>query len=244
MSLASPFGPLVSRQDVQQAVLATLQEWIISYLAEVERQEQLPARTIPTPGLQDPVNPVSFRGSLDFARYKGDELPMLIVVVQPVGSAERQQQGVYLQWYESQVAAIVQDADQEILAEQLADWYGKALLGLLTQQGALGTRTDPVEGLVPFSIKTVLASSPRTEFPDPTDRKLARSVCTIRTLVPVVDESQGPRVPPLDPYALPAGWPTITSIEIQLQSQDTLGNISPPAGATVTDPTGHVTVTE
>lgn len=250
MTYTSLFGQVTGRSDVQNAVISTLQAWIVPMLAEVERQEGLTPRTIPPPGgaVYPPLNTFSLRGGIDFERWTADQLPLLIVVAQPTGNTEPIAPSTYQQWYEVQIAAVCEDANgSEQVATQQADWYGKALSLILAQDGGMGTRVD-TDGstIIPFAERTTLEVAPRTEFIPDAPRSLARSV-VVAHLLPngaIVDGSQGPRTPPADPYAVPGVWPTVTTVDVQLQSKNPLGVASASTGVNVTDSTGHVVVNE
>jgi hypothetical protein len=219
----SPFGTIVSRQDVEQAVLTTLQTWILTYLAEVERREGLQPQTIPPPGNTFPAGPSypstsdAFRGSLDFEHWEAGDLPMLIVVAQPVDDAILLGSGKYLQWFEIEVASVCHDPNDQNVARQLADWYGAAVKSLFVQPAGqnLGTRVDNEGNTVFFANRTILTEDPRTNFIDPTVREFAYSQLTIRSLIEgIVNESVGPTVVPADPYATPAAIPTVETTNV------------------------------
>ena len=244
MTYPETFGGFVVRDEVAQAVVNLLQTpppgsaypLIVYHLATVERKQGLQPSSL--------AQPATYRTGLDFENWQGANLPMLSVVAQPTGQAERYSnetgEGVYGQWYEIQVAAIVEDptSGDETTAQQLADRYGAAVMLCLTQNGGLG---NPAA----FTIeKTVLTSAPRTDLIPDAQRWLAMSVTTIRSFVEQVVQESGPISFGPDPYTAPAGWPTITTVDVQLQADDALGNVSPGSGVIVTDSTGHVIVKE
>jgi hypothetical protein len=199
------YGPLVARGNVESAALATLsqppeggfQPLIVYYLAAVERANGLPPKT-----LRVPPGERSYLGGIDFETYGGDQLPTLIAVAQPVNAPERDGGGEYGQWFELQVAAVV-SAESEDDARSLADSYGIAATALILQHGALG-------GL---AVKTNLNDFPRTEFVDPDDRRLMRSVAGFHVLVqPVVTERYRPLSFGPDPYADPGYCPEVETV--------------------------------
>lgn len=205
---SAPFGQIIGRLDVENAVLNLLSEWMVTYIAEVERNEGLAAHTIPVPPSAD-----SYHGGLDFDTWRQGLEPVVIVNAEPTEDAERRGTGEYSQWFEVHVAAICV-ADQkfydpnthnqvEDAARHLADFYGKAILGLLTQQ--LNNGNGPA-----FMVRSDLLISPTTEFISPEVPSVARAVGSWRMLVhPVVDESQGPTTVPSDPYATPNPIPDV-----------------------------------
>jgi hypothetical protein len=200
------FGPLVSRGDVEAAVLAQLQSpvsGIVFYIAERERRAGLSPRTLPTP-----PSLMSYRGGIDFETFKRDETPLLIAVVQPTGEPERLDSTNYGQWFEVQVAAVIRD-ESEDEARGLADHYGIAVAACLSQNGGLGGLENVV--------RTRLVGFPRVEFVNPDVREVIRSVQTFRVEVdPVLAERYGPTKaqpgPPKDPYGPPGDYTEVEDV--------------------------------
>lgn len=201
------YGQIVTRRDVEQAVIAQLQAWVVPSLAEIERQAGLPPQTIPLP--PDPV--ASYRGGMDFNTFQAGWCPCLITVVQPIGEPEREYgNGTYLQAFEIQVGAVVQDQDEDT-ARQFADYYGAAVMMALVQHGSLSTFANGN----PVAVKTVLTGYPTVEFWNPEERRVIRSVVTVHSLIDsVVTESAGPKAPPANPYQLPGSWPTVETVHV------------------------------
>lgn len=238
MTYTSTFGGILGREQVEQAVLTTFQTppagssypLIVYYLAEVERQRGLNPRTLPVP-----PGPDSYRGGLDFDTFEEQWAPQLTVLAEPVGSAERHEEGVYGQWYEIRVGALVTEVDEDA-ARLLADRYGAAVGALLAQNGGLGTRVDFTTGTtIPFATKTNVESVPRTEYPDPLLRRFVRSVVTLHTFVDQIVQEDGPQAFGPDPYATPLGWPTITTVDVQLEAENASGVFNTATGVAVTE---------
>lgn len=250
MTYSSTFGPVIGREVVEQQVLALLQTppagssypLVVYYLAEYERRRGLQPQTLPIPPGTD-----SYRGGLDWDQFEEEWAPQITVLVQPTGSAERYNdesgEGIYGQWYEIQVGALVTEQDEDG-ARLLADRYAAALMLCLLQNGDLGTRVDYAGNTVPFATRTVLESAPRTDFLNDRLRRLVRSVVTIHSFVEQVVQETGPQTFGPNPYAPAPNWPTITSVDAQLQAENASGVFSPGSGVMVTDSTGHVIVSE
>jgi hypothetical protein len=172
----SVFGSLLGTPNVENAVLATYRAWMVEYLAEVERQNSLPSRS-----LERPPTPESFHGGEDFDTWQEDLCPEVIVVCNPTGEPERSASAGYGQAYEVQVGCVV-IADTEDEARIRAGYWGVASM-LLVQHGGLG-------GLAEW---TVMTAAPKVEFPDPEQRRLLRSVTTFHVwVVPIISASAGP----------------------------------------------------
>ena len=204
MAYTSLYGTLTSRSQVKQAVVNLLSQpptnantglpasaspMLVYYLAELERQMGLNPHAIPIP-----PGPASYRVGIDFETWKADDSPLLIVNAQPSGDAvPLTSLGEYVQSYQIQVAAIVEsaDGDQDEVG-LLADLYGTAIMGALIKNGNLGTRTTDAGVTEPFALKTRLISAPRTEFQSPTNRRFARSVTIVESLIPHIVDESGP----------------------------------------------------
>lgn len=216
MTYTSLYGQIIGRQQVEAAVLSTLRVWMVAYIAEVERQNGLAPRTIPTPPTSE-----SYHGGLDFDTWRQGLEPVLIVLAQPVDDAEHRGSGEYGQWYDIQVGAICV-ADQKFYdvaavnqvedsARLLGDIYGAAVLGVLTQQF-----NNDIE---PWIGRTELVMAPETEFISDEVPSVTRSVCQIRTLIfPVVDGSQGPTTVPSDPYGEPGLLPGVSTTNLTFEA--------------------------
>jgi hypothetical protein len=201
------YGQVVSRRDVELAVIAQLQAWTPACVAEVERQAGLQPQTIPLP--PDPDK--SYRGGLDFLGFEVGWCPCLITVVQPTGEPEREySNGTYLQAFEIQVAATVVQQDEDT-SREYADYYGAAVMMALVQHGSLGRFANGN----PVAVKTVLAGYPTVQFWNPDERRVIRSVVTVHSLIDsVVTEAAGPVTPPANPYQLPGGWPDVETVHV------------------------------
>lgn len=215
------FGPFVSRGDIQSAVLALLQTpptgggagLLVYYLAEAERLAGEPPRRF------DP--PATFRGGTDLEAYLADQLPAIVVVVEPSGRPERYGVGSYAQWFQVQVAAIVKAEDEED-ARAFADVYGIAMAAVIAQHGGLGPSTvNPGDR---FAIKTVLEAFPTIEFAvnAATSRNMLRTVVGFQTLVQPVLTEQAPNAFPHNPYTEPADLPLVETVDVEFTAVQTL----------------------
>ncbi len=178
--MESIFGPLLSTWNVDQAVLATLRTWWNTYLAEVERQNDVKNKTIPRPPDEE-----SFRRGLDFEYYEEDNLPAVIVVSKPSGEPEVNSDVGYAQRYEVKVGCVC-EAEDELTAQLRAAFYGAASQ-LLVQQSEL-------EG---FAERTRMIGAPELDMPDDDERWLCRSITTFYVWVAqIVIAEEGPISPP------------------------------------------------
>lgn len=212
MSGNDEYGPLVSRWQVEQAVLNTLQQppandvtypRVVYYLAEVERMNGLAPRTIPLPPGAN-----SYRGGADFDTMQAEWFPMIHVVANPVGNAEAVDPATYGQAYQVQVAATVGDDDEDT-ARMYADHYGIAITGCLLQKGSLGG----------ISSSTILERMPNTELLASGARQVARSVMEFTTTVVATVGTSGPTSWPDDPYDDAPVWPVVNEVNVTLTAK-------------------------
>lgn len=202
------FGPLISRSSIDQAILNLLSTppetgaaaLILYYLAAVERQMELPARTLP-----QPPGPSSYRSEVDFETFQAEWLPLIGVDSQPTGRIERHEGGEYGQWYETRVAVIVGDDDED-LARMFADAYAIAVAAAILQNGSLGG----------IATETRLVNAPIVEYVNPDVRQVSRATVTLQTYVqPILIEYAGKPVSwPADPYGIPTGYPEVQTVDV------------------------------
>lgn len=209
---ADSFGPIVGPHTIQAAIIGVLSQppqdgqaaLIVYTLAELERENDLPARTIPVPPAED-----SYYGGDDFNSWVEALLPSIIVNTQPVGAPERHEGGEYGQWFESQVAAVVQ-GDDEDQAHLIAQLYGAAVMKAVLAFGSLGGVAD----------ETHMTGAPKTEFTDNPARVFQRSVTTFQSYVqPIVISGAVPPTWAYDPYAVPGDYPEITSTHVNFTAE-------------------------
>lgn len=221
MSLQN-FGPNYGRGDLETRVIATIRTWIVTYIANYEREHQLPSRSIVVP-----PTPASIHGGIDFETFSSELFPEIIVVCQPSGEAERiDDDGGYGSWFTVDVGAVVQYEGDQDKTRQLADAYGTALQLLVPQQGYFGYQAD---GTTYFATRTRLEAAYSVVFPDETVRDIARATLPARTFVNNLgSDFEGPTVPPADPYAVPLPLPVANRVEVDLirGTPDTSGFVS------------------
>lgn len=224
-SVSQVVGVLAGAETVKQATIQLLSSpptdvngdavgttpLIVSYLAEVERQAGLRPGTLPTPPAAD-----SFYGGVDFESWTQDLLPSIVVVADPVEEPIRFGTGAIGQWFEMQIAAVVQ-GDNEDAAQAIAAHYGTAIMGAVMQSGYL-------DG-------TELTVAPKVELlEDNMGRVFAMSVLTVRAfLEQVVDAFTGPAPPvdwPSDPYTPPPDWPTVETVSIDVEAMDPAADVA------------------
>ena len=223
---ANIFGRIVTRRDIELALVGFLRDWVPTYVAEIERQSGLPAKTVPLP----PDQVKSYRGGLDYNTWEQSWSPIFIVTATPMGLPERKLgPGVYTQTFLVGVGCnfaatnLEQDLSEpgsdaagiEDNARQYADMLGMAACAAILQHGQIGLWPDGT----PISLKTTLLKYPELVFPRPADRRMVRSQFQVSLIADwVLQEAGGPTSPYEDPYVADQSWPNVQSVDAELNS--------------------------
>ena len=187
------FGPLVAPWNVEQAVIETLRSWLPAYLLAAEEQNGLQRKS-----LGRPPAPESYHGGLDWESEQQDDLPEVIVICNPTGEPERSAQ-VYIQRFEVQVGCVILATEEpiEATARKTAGLWSAATM-LLVHHGGLGSFKAE---------ETVLIGSPKVEFLDSENRRLAVGITTYYVYAEILNPNAGPpvvkTVEPEGPYPEP-----------------------------------------
>jgi hypothetical protein len=200
------FGPSIHERHVQYAVRDTIQLWIETYLAAVERREGMEPREIPVP---DPGNYVlKDDGTLN--KRPEDALPaVLILCPGTAGPATVEGQGSYGVPFVVNVAAIVSSGDPAYVSD-LAKHYTSALRDLLVHNGSLGG----------FAQTSAWKGSRTDDLRPEDDRSMAAGVNVFHIYVKdVVRRGAGLKAPPEDPYE-ELELPTIKEVEVDLKPEE------------------------
>lgn len=198
------FGPLIDARDVQRAVEATLDKWIETYLAMVERLNELDPRTLPAP--ESYVHKDD--GTLD--KRPEDQTPT-IVILSPgtTGEARMEGDGMYRATWVVNVAAIVESADPGYVSE-LAKLYNAVIRAALVQNGSL-------DG---FAVSTRWRGERNDDLRSEASRSLAAGTNVFEvTVKDVVQKGAGLRQPPENPYEV-AEPSTVDDVEVELKPEE------------------------
>jgi hypothetical protein len=192
----SVIGAIIDPSVVEDAVTATIEVWIDSYLTEVENQRGLTVNTI--------SRPLSYNETFDYDNWPEGQLPG-IAVISPgtVGEPERWGNGDISAWFEVQVAAIV-TGQQEGEVRRVAQRYQSALGALLMQLANLSGATN-----TPFATD-VTFDGYEMRLPDVDNRTLAVGLVNVHVLVDSLFNAQaGLKVAP-PPNPIPQVGPPVT----------------------------------
>jgi hypothetical protein len=175
-------GALITPEDVLQAALLTYKLWVPYYCTQFETDRGLPADTI--------QRPKSYHGGVDDKSWIGEVMPEVMLLVSPLGEAERPD---YLQWYlvDAKVACKGDQTDDraEDEARVQASYLGGALM-LLVQQPSLGGLAQDL----------IMTASPTLSFPS-SDRYVVQANARFQVRTGSIITQEGPKgtVPEIPP---------------------------------------------
>lgn len=204
---ASQFGPIITRLDVEAAVVAHLQAWSLTYIAEVERQQELDAESLP------PIRNYTTVGS-GIEKWPEDQLPMLLIM--STGLAEppkREGRGLYRASWNCGIAAITAGggADPADSAKRTAGYYQGAVRAAMLQHPSLGG----------FAAGVTWVDERYDELPVEQSRSMAAASGFFRIEVEgVADSTGGVATVPDNPYDSPPDLPTADELELEVNPTD------------------------
>jgi len=191
------FGKIVTAAHVEAAAIATLQDWLPTYLAEIERQTG-----------RDPESLPMVRGwstSRELRKWPEDQLPAA-VVVSPGIIGEPRKGGEYwnARWLLG-IAVVVSARDQEA-TNSLAKLYAGAVRSALLQHPSLGGVATGIDW----------QTERNNEIGAEDERSLASCQVIFEVEVHEVSgaERYGLGEPPADPYDPDPTWPEVETTEI------------------------------
>ena len=215
------YGRIITGNDVEQAVLATLRDRMPEYIAEVERQRG-----------RDPgalAEPKGYIVASQFSKWPEDQLPVVIVISPGLaGPARRAGDGqVRARW--SIAAGIINSAAKiDRTRENALDYVG-AIRTLLAQHQALDGLAAGVEWQDENYVPPFPYSDTRTLF-----GAQAIFAVTVDDVVSYGLGPDGPWGPPPDPTdpLEPPDWPRVKTADVELRSAP----IDRPIELVLTDP--------
>src|SRR5690349_10466479 len=212
MTVTDIFGPIFSGDQLEDAVIETLQKWLPTYIREVELQRGL---ALPADGRIP--KPRTYTTRNEFTTFPEDQLP-LIVVVSPglVAPPRADGEGRYVGWFALGIAAVV-SASGKANTRRLARQYGAAVRSCILQKSWLEGAATGVEW--------------RDEsYDDLPNEDKEKSVSAVQMIFQVQVDNittrwTGPAYPfePGDPYTNPGdNWPPVlhTEVEVVMKEDD------------------------
>jgi hypothetical protein len=203
----STFKTIISSVELERSVIETLQAWLPTYLREVERQMGRTMGQIPPPR--------SYSTATTFESENYDQMPAILVVSPGLfEEPESDGDGTYAAVWSIGVAAIVAAKD-EVTTREVARIYGAAIRAIMLHH--------QIYGSLKLGAGTTWLDESYDDIPELASRSLqaAQLIFTIR-VDDVVTKWAGPLEPP-DPDTQPgADWPTVETVEVNVEQTDQL----------------------
>lgn len=177
--MASSFGPIFTSKEFDDNVVAFIQEWIDTYLSEMELRGGYPRRSTD--------RPKSYNNAVTADNWQEELLPGVLVVSSGfVGPPVRVGAGMHDGWWEWTVAVILTGRDYDS-ARLKVSLFSSALRAMIIQNPSLGG----------FVQDTVWESEP-VDFAPMEGRTRTRGVAALQFrsyIEGIVDSSMGPSAP-------------------------------------------------
>lgn len=205
--MIGPFDPVVTRIQIADAVKELLKDWLPAYIAEIERQNTLTAKSLPMPR--------SYSTRTEVTKWGEDQTPAVVIVCPGLsGPPRRDGNGVWAAPWGIAVGVITSGTYQRTVIEN-ASYYGAAVRACLLQRGTL---LNDLAGSV------VWLDESYTDIPENESRSLAAARIEFEYLIPAaVNDMAGPAPsvdPPEDPYVAPEAWPTVETTHLTTSQED------------------------
>lgn len=202
----SSFGQILLRSDLEDAVIAVLKKWMDTYLAEVERQNGKPVRTLPRPR--------SYSRRNEFDKWPEEQLPAIIVVSPgTTGRPRKRGNGEHEVDWAVGVAVIASSTTMDN-SRNLIDLYTAAIRALIVQRPSL-------EGFA------IAATWQNESYDDINDQEAGRTMASGQVVFEITVENNvfakaGPLTPDNPPDPPPNTSPTdpqvqTTHLDVELE---------------------------
>lgn len=203
----SVFGTLHHGGQAEDAVLQTFTTWLPDYLAEVSRQDGLPAGTL--------EQPKSWEFAADVTKWPESQLPCVLVVAPGTeGQPWREGSGYYRARYRVNVTVICSAGgdNAERDTRRLAQLYGAVIRGVLLQHRKLSNNASVV----------AWAGEGYDQVPQQDRRTLGFALnAFLVELRGIVSDSAGPQEPTADPVGTPpSDWPAAASVQVDVEPKE------------------------
>jgi hypothetical protein len=199
----SVFGMIKTGWDVEKQVIDHLEEWMTTYLAEVERQQEIDPQSLP------PVR--SWITSNEFRKMPEEQTPVGVVVSpgitdDPVKDGE----GSYRAKWMVGIAIVIKGRTKTEVAE-VAKLYAAAVRGAMLQHRSLGGFARGVEW----------KDESYSDVPSKDQRTLGSAQCIFEIEVPdTINVFAGLVAKPDDPYEDPGDWPEVEDASVTVEKED------------------------
>lgn len=200
MTVSEIFEGIPTRIQIAEAARDQLKLWLPAYLAEIERQQGLPAESLPRIR--------SFTTRTQTTKWAENQTPACVIVCPGLsGPPARDGAGVWRSSWGLGVAVVTSGNSQESVIQN-SSYYGAAVRACLLQQ-------QPLPGL---DGRIGWLDEDYAEVPESQSRSLAAARVEFQVLIPhMVCDMAGPVLPPDDPYLPPDNWPTVSDTNLETE---------------------------
>jgi len=194
-SISPTIGQIVTGEAVEVAMLDTLQTWLQTYIAEIERQTGRDPESIPMIR--------SWSTSTQFDAQSEDQLPRVMLIATGMsGEPQRDGSGSYdARW--GVAVGVIASASTQSATNALAKLYAAAIRTAVVQHRSLGG----------FALGTEWLDERYDDLTTDGIRTLAGARLVFEVEVADIVRSNGPRDVPEDPYEAPADLVEIESAD-------------------------------
>lgn len=202
MTVSEVYGPIPTRIQIADAAIEVLRAWLPAYLAEIERQQDLPAESLPRIR--------SFTTRTQTTKWAEDQTPACVVVCPGLaGPPQRDGQGIWRSSWGLGVAVVTSGNSQESVIAN-SGFYGAAVRACLLQKQPL----PKLDGRLGW------LDEDYAEIPESQSRSLSAARIEFEVLIPhTVDDMAGPAgLPPENPYLPPDNWPVIKTTDLETEA--------------------------
>lgn len=195
----SEYGLIVTGTQVRAAMEATIRLWFPAYAFEIPRQQGSATGLLPFR---------SFNAAMDMSSRIEDQVPACVIVAPGLSAKPIKHGRVYEATWTCGVGCVVSSKDFAstlLLAEQ----YAATIRALVLQKHGLGGFASHIEWI----------GESYDEIPVEQNTPLLGTTNTFDVTVEgILDESQGPRVPPV-PQDSTADWPLVEHVAVTINEE-------------------------
>lgn len=197
--MSDSFGDITTLPQIERAILATLKEWVPSYLRKMERAEGLEAKALPEVASWRPVDAVT-------DRWPEEQLPSVLLICTTDVALDTQGDNM-VAGLRGQISVVVQSNESEG-AREIASLYAQALGLIIMQKPGLDQ-----------SVKCTATAWERIGVPElgKPDKAATRWLAVGEaTVILAVENFAAPLMGPAEPGSEPGDYPTAAHHKLKL----------------------------
>jgi hypothetical protein len=198
-SVSPIFGRILSAAQIEDAVLAVMEAWFPTYLAEMERQEGMRVGTL--------VPPDNYINRNSFETLEGEKMPKVVVMAEGLtGTPSTSGMHIYKATWNVGVG-IATAAKTEEVCNRMVKAYGAAVRALVLNK--MGTQN--IIGVA--NVNWTQERYPSITIPSPIQLFKAANISFAIDVEDVAHKYGGPATPS---RAVPAPWTDVQTVDTEL----------------------------